>query len=304
MLEACTHLGEYRITDSVHGLMPVRKYHCLMCGASMAMDSLPQYLLKRMWGELEKAEAPSAPLVPVDFCVVLGGPNAVMLSQLCFESFSRTCTTTQGVEVHLVNRDLTYDEFYSIYKLFPSHWGYDRPPVPGSDKSMGKDTEWTCEWVSQNCGTKKFFVLCHFDLFFVGDFLNFLRAKVTNRTGMLGQHCPFMLLNREALAQSRLRFWASPKDFYVVPHQDEKDQCFLYCEGDRRIPPGAMRTGFDQGELLELELRALGWECDPLREEFNRHFYHFSGGDRVRDGTEFESIQRRAKMFAEEYKIF
>lgn len=299
----CDHRGDYRVVSSLHGLMPVRTYECA-CGESMTMHTLPQYLLKRMYGsKLNRSEATVVDPVPVDFCVALGGPLAIDLSRVCFESLVRTCADFQRVRFHLVNLDLESEVFSEICRMVPGCKIYRRPPVPSGSVQMGDDTEWTCEWMARNCGTEQFVVLCHFDLFFFGDFLNRMRSMVTVNTGMLGQHCPMMLLNREAMTESRVRFATGRGHFYATPHPDHPNQFFLYHESDPRADLSAPHTGFDQGELLELELRSRGWECDDLRREFENYFYHFSGGGRVRSGPEFDSLKRRVAMFTEEYGL-
>lgn len=303
---SCDHVGSYTVYTRNYGYNTVRVYRCEMCGSEMALDTLPQYLLRRMYGELNRAEVRSGErLVPVDFCIILGGPSALLLSRMTFGSFFRTVSTIEGVTFHLVNIDIPESEFDSICKMFPDCMVHRRPAVPADMTRclIGFDTEWSCNWTVENCGSNQFVVLCHFDLFFTGDFLNLLRRNVTERTGMLGQHNPFMLVNRKAFAQSKYRFYAPVERFYAVPRTNVPDQFYLYYEGDRRIPQGCKQTGFDIGELLELEMRVLGWETDALRDQYDSYFYHITGGGRVHSGVELESIRRRAKMFIEEYQL-
>lgn len=301
----CQHTGEYKLHTRMVDYRPVRVYDCRSCGAQLAMDTLPAHLITRMYPLADKpSEQRDWP--PVDFCVIVGGPNAVDLCRMFFWSLNEVTSTFGNVNFYLINRDLDSESFSQICDMVPGCKRWRRSPLPegyvrGEQDRLVKDTEWSCSWAVENCGTNKFVVLSHFDVFFVADWLNYLRSQITDQVGILGQHCPFMLLNREAYAQSRFKFaYAGP--FSVVPLKDHPDQCRMYLYNDERAE-GSMRIGFDTGELLELELRYLGWECRPLREEYDNYFYHFTGGDRVREGPEFNSIRDRLDMFLEGYSI-
>ncbi len=296
--ELCDHFGDYNIYTRAIGYANVRVYSCHKCGAQLAMDTLPQPLLKRMWGEPNKSVVTQS-LVDVDFCVTFNGLNALLLSRIFFWSLKKT-TSIGGVNFHLVNIDLSEEEFAEIVAMAPKCNTYQRPP--SVDGYPGGDAVWSCEWVLENCGKKQFVVLSHFDTFFVRDFLTCLRRMVTQNTGMLGQHCPFMLLNREACTRTRAGF-SYMGSLYAQPMPHQPNQCYIYHHGDPRINSNAMLSGFDVGEWLELEMRWLGYDCNPMRDRFDEHFYHFIGGSRVREGEEFISIQERARMFIEEYDI-
>lgn len=305
----CDHNGEYTIYTRVAGYGSTRVYNCCICGVQMALDTLPQYLLKRMYGVPTKSNTvDNLPLV--DFCVVLSGVNALPLSRIFFWTLQQT-TSLEGVTFHLINKDIPGEEFHKIIEMVPKCNTYTRPPVLNTimDRNVGPyknllelDTEWSCNWTVGNCGVNKFVVLSHFDIVFLQDFLSYLRSRATHRTGMLGQHCPFMLLNRDAFSQSCFKFRAEGP-FKAIINKQVPREFNLYHPADTRVTDDALQTGFDTGELLELELRTMGWECDPLRSEFDRHFYHFSGGGRVNSGHEFNTIQRRTKMFIEEYNV-
>lgn len=258
------------------------------------------------------AHAPGLP--KVDYCVVFSGANAVRLAQVYFGSLRRTTDTT-GVTFHLVNRGVPDEDFARIVAMAPECKTYERPPIPAQtlaaaakrlrpldENDMGLDVEWTCNWVVENCGTEKFVVLSHFDLCFKDDFLNFLRGKVTDRTGILGHHAPFMLLNREAFRESVLKFHADGGPFYAVVREDAPSHFWLRYHGDPRVGGRVFETGFDSGELLELELRARGWHCDPLKEHFDEYFYHFWGGAYKTDGhPDFASIVADADWLINRY---
>lgn len=298
------------------GYRPVRVYNCNDCGAHLAMDSLPSHLITRMYPLPDKVTLYDNVTTPVDFCVVFGGKNAELLARMFFYSLNHVTSTFKGVNFHFVNRDLNTDEFNRICSIVSNYKIYNRSPIPSCmikkwskrkftipQDQMILDTEWSCQFVSEYCGTEKFFILSHFDIFFIGDFINYLRSKVTDNTGMLGQHCPFMLVNRDALRKSHFKFRGESQPFFIQPLENEPKQFHLYYKGDKRIKENALQTGFDNGELLELEMNVIGYDTDPLREEFDNFFYHFTGGDRVISGDEFVSIQDRAMMFIDGYKI-
>jgi hypothetical protein len=267
------------------------------------MDTLPQHLVRRLFGELRPASSPGKYLPPVDFCVMLEGPNAVDLARVTFHSFKETVSALDGVTFHLINKDLSERDFAVIAALVPGCRTYHLPPTAfPADFNLGDDTTARCEWMVEHCGNKQFVVLCHFDLFFIGDFLNLLRSLATDRTGMLGQHCPFMLLNRQAYAESVMKFHQFGP-FFMVPHEQNPNQLYLYHHLDKRVRGSKLQVACDMGEQLELELRCRGWDCDPLREEHGKYFYHFSGGGRVTQGSECIDMARRARMFIEEYQI-
>lgn len=311
----CNHSGSYTTFLRMVGYRPVRVYKCEKCGEQLAMDTLPQHLLRRMYPQTKREPIPSKLWMKVDFCVAIGGPSAISLSRVFFHSLNEVTTTFAGVTFHLVNRGVADDIFNEVCAMVSGCETYVRPPIPDSmmrrakrrahpigDDLLSLDTEWTYEWMIKNCGNNQFVAMSHFDIFFVGDFLNYLRGKITPNTGMLGQHCPFMFINREAFSHSYFKFRCE-SGLYAVPIGPETKQCHLYYANDPRMTSNAMPIGLDNGELLELELRILGWDTASLREEFDNYFYHFTGGDRVVDGPELKSIHDRARMFIEEYNI-
>ncbi len=115
------------------------------------------------------------------------------------------------------------------------------------------------------------------------------------------------MVNREAYAQSGAGFrTAGP--FAAVTLPEQPDQFWLYVPNDERVvnPDARSRvltTSFDTGELLELELRTYGWVCNPMREAFNKYFYHFAGAGHIVGDDQLADIRRRMKMFTDEYAI-
>lgn len=300
---SCNHSGDYTIRTAIAGHTHTRIYVCA-CGHEMAMDTLPQHLLKRMWGQPQQGQVKCLP--KVDFCVTVGGRNALLLSRIFFWSLNEVVANWERVTVHLINRDLQDGEFHAVSKIADRCptvvRKHTRPPRPSPARDVGEDVAWTCGWVSANCGSEDFVILSHFDIFFFRDFLTLIRSSITPLVGMLGQHCPIMALNRYALSRCSLLFETVPR-LYAVQHETNPNQLYLYHPHDPRAAGATMSTGFDMGELLELEMRCRGWLCDPMRAHMADHFYHFTGGDRVRSGPELDYIQRRAQMFIEEYQI-
>ena len=299
----CDHLGHYTLLTRHVNKVPIRLYHCHTCNAQMAMDSLPQHLLRRMWGNIEHGPLlHGRDLPPIDFCVIISGKNALQLCRVFFWSLLRTAGTLEGITFHLVNNGVSGEEFDAVCQLMLKYKGskkhYISPPMGLND---------VMEWEMENCGTAKYVVLSHFDLFFAKDWVNRLRSMITPKTGQLGSHCPFLLLSREAFAQSKIKFNSLPQ-FRMVP---DGGNCDIFTLDDPRGKDGYL-LGFDTGDCLELELRCRGWEVNPMRgpglgDETAEVMYHFYGGARVtpdlNDGSEFLRIQKRAQMFIEEYNI-
>lgn len=284
-----------------------RKYLCEECGASMAMDTLPPHLLRRMWGNLERAAPPERKLPPVDVCVVLCGGLAVECCRVMFKSLLRVLATMDGITFHLVNQDLPRDELVRIADMVPVCRVYQRPPLPQPRPYGLVDAEWSDDWMVRNCGRERWCVPMHFDLFHSADFLTYLRAQAAPDIALLGQQCPFVMVNRDAYAQSMFGFrTAGP--FALVPMPEQPDQLWVYSEADERVAEArrrgspVYRTSFDTGELLELELRTYGWTCRPLRERFGDYFYHFSGAGHANE-VQAADIRRRLNMFVEEYGL-
>ncbi len=296
----CDHLGEYFLFTRHVNKVPIRVYQCKACGQQMAMDTLPQNLLKRMWGNVERGSLPLHDLPPIDFCVIINGVNALQLCRVYFWSLFKTLSTAKGITFHLFNNYIPEDEFEHICELVPAkvhkYCLYRDVPLL---KAL--------EWVITNCGTNKFIAMSHFDVFFAKDYTNYLRAQITPKTGQLGSHCPFIILNRDAFEQSIMKFRLIGP-FKVVP---DGPNCDTYVTEDPRGANG-LNQGFDCGDVLELELRTNGWHVDPMRgpglgDEAAESWYHLVGGARVtpelNDGSEYVSIKRRAQMFIEEYQI-
>ncbi len=310
----CDHLGEYKLFTRHVNKVPIRVYHCGACNEQMTMDRLPRHLLRRMWGDAEKSQPIHDSMTPVDFCVIVAGKNALQLCRVFFWSLLRTAWQTHGITFHLVNNGVSAEEFDGVCKLIPGCRRYDLRPKGTPEMGLLE----ALEWEIKNCGTEKYIVQSHFDLFFAKDWVNRLRGMVTPKTGQLGSHCPFILLNREAFAQSAFKF-RSIGPFKVVP---DGTQCDIFTMDDPRgnvhyhCPAcghaDSFQLGFDTGDCLELELKYRGWEVNPMRgpglgDEAGESLYHFYGGARVtpdlNDGSEFVSIQQRAQMFIEEYQI-
>lgn len=296
----CDHLGNYELLTEHVNKVPMRKYHCYACDARMAMDSLPQHLLRRMWGHVDRGPAPDCQLPPIDFCVILYGVNALQLCRVFFWSLFRTLSTLEGITFHLFNNGVGEAEFERVCDLIPADCRrYNLYREVGLLELLN--------WEMKYCGTEKYVVMSHFDMFFAKDWTNRLRSQITPKTGQLGSHCPYLLLNREAFNQCFYKF-RSIGPFKVVPDGPNVD---TYVTSDPRGANG-LNQGFDCGDILELELRTNGWEVDPKRgpglgDEAAESWYHFTGGGRVRPedcaNNEFESIRRRAQMFIEEYQI-
>lgn len=302
----CNHNGDYTIYGRESGYSYTRVLNCIECGEHITLDTLPQRLLTKMYGQMEYKKDNDEILPPIDLCIVFSGVCAVPLSKVFFSSLVKV-TKLQGITFHLINIDVPEVEFVQITEMVTGCKIYQRPPVPvklanRTNNWLGIDAEWSSNWVVENCGNNQFAVLSHFDIFFMRDFLTLLRRRINNKIGMLSQHRPIVLINREAFKQSCFKF-RSEGPFRAVLRNDNHNEFFMYHTNDPRSASSVLQTGFDTGELLELELRILGWEVNPMREEAEEHFYHFNGGGRVVNGDELISIRNRARMFIDEYSL-
>lgn len=252
-------------------------------------------------------------LPKVDFCVPIGGPASVILCRMFFGSLFKT-SDTSDTTFHLINKGLSNSEAKEIESMFrgtghdPIWYSYDKPFNHSTSNS--KDTYETDEWLMDNCGASKWVVLSHFDMYFKLDFLSNMKRRINDnnpRQAMLGQHCPIMMLNREAYRESWIKFKDVAPFFAVMIDRDPKNQAKLRFGNDKRIGGQVIPiVGFDVGELLELELRIRGWEVEPLQEEFDAHFHHFGGGGSFFNGVNryqdeiVKSYHRRAAKYISE----
>ncbi len=224
----CDHLGEYELYTRHVNKVPIRVYQCKHCGTQMAMDSLPRHLLRRMWGDAERGAAPERKLPTVDFCVIVAGKNALQLCRVFFWSLFRTAGTLTGINFHLFNNGIGEEEFNAVCKLVPGCRRYSLYREVGLLEAL--------EWEIENCGTEKYVVMSHFDVFFAKDWTNRLRSMVGLNTGQLGSHCPFLLLSREAFRSTWIKF-RSLGPFKIVP---DGTNCDIYHMNDPRGANGLM----------------------------------------------------------------
>ncbi len=230
-------------------------------------------------------------MIPLDFCVSVQGPMAKDLMRLFLGSLVRHCRT-DGVKFHFVCRN-------------GNSWTADNPYLKELDWNVRylsfahtQDVNYCADWMLKNCGTEKWACLSHFDMWFKKDWLTYAREHTADDVALVGVHCPIMLINRDAYAQSVVKF-NTMDGFCAVPLTDSSRDWKLRHRLDPRSAGGLPVRGFDTGELLELEMRSRGWKVHPLNvyneeestEEGHPWFKHIGGG-----GTHTSEAEVAAKL--------
>lgn len=227
-----------------------------------------------------------------DFCVALNGPNVDVLSRLFFETLIRKCDLS-GITVHAVCKGLKPKE-YQLIQAFGSRmklvmhdlttpmlegYGPYRHGPTDMDCSTHtfQDTGRTANWMVKNCGTHDLCFISHFDLVIRSDVIKYMLGYAGPDVGMVGGHDPILVLRRRAFNQCVVGF--ETLSYFVVVPGHEANTVNLRYAADPRAAGGQRVLGFDTGELLELNIRAKGWNVIPLPErmEFVKHLRGGSG---------------------------
>lgn len=240
-------------------------------------------------------------MTPIDFCVPINGPNALPLCRVAFGSLLRVADL-EGVTIRVFNKDVPRGQLLPFRGFNCDIFEHGLPDFHQCDAPTHVGL--AADWIVNFCGIEKWCVLAHFDVLYKSDILSLMRERMNDRVGMLGQHCPIMAINRDAYRQSTLKFKSVAQFFAVPPTMTRPDTNGMqsnwklrWKEDPRAKVEGAIPImGFDTGELLELELRSLGWEVDPMIDEIADAVVHVGQG-----GTgKFEENRRWAeKMIAE-----
>ncbi len=197
----------------------------------------------------------------IDFCVALSGSDesVAALWSLFWRTLKDKCDLT-GVKFHLVNKNVGKSVVERAAEMasaevhdLPFVWA--RYDGAGTRSTTSDDVAFTYNYMVTKCGTERWVCLSHFDLYFKKDWLTEARSLARDLVGMVGHHCPIMLLDREAYKKSKVQF-------SVVP-------------------------GLNTGQGLERELCELGYQTESF-EDFNHEsennnghhewFHHIGGG--------------------------
>lgn len=204
-------------------------------------------------------------LEPIDFCITLSSPSVEFMWRLYWGSLRRCCNL-EGVRFHIINKDVdkvTLDRVIWSLRVVQSATIYDLPYLhyKNEPERNSEDVAYTCDYLMHNCGYQQWVCISHFDMWFKKekDWLTFAREQIANDVAIIGNHCPIMLINREAYAWSNLKFFTSSH------------------------PRG------DTGMALQREMVNLGWKVlsypefnDPKDEKdpngAHSYFHHIGGG--------------------------
>ncbi len=208
---------------------------------------------------------------PIDFCVALSGPNVGVLWKIFWTTLTRNCNI-YNVRFHLINKDVPgniIDDITTSMGIVEVSV-YNLPLlVSNCPEFNGIDVDYTCDFIMNKCGVYKWACISHFDLWFKKDWLTYARGLIANDVAIVGNHCPIMLLNREAYKQSLVKF--------------------------------ACVNGLDTAQGLQEEMRGLGWKVesrpelnkDSETEEAHNWFHHIGGG-----GTHYKEPEVSEKFLA------
>lgn len=250
-------------------------------------------------------------VTPLDFCVALCGPSVSFLWKLFWGTLNKQ-SNLEGITFHLLNKDVTDNVMCDVIRLMGNRGHtpivyniqHTYNPTKTDEDYRFRDISETCDYMMGNCGVNKWVCISHFDMWFKMDWVTTARDLINDKVGIIGNHCPIMLVNREAYKKSVLKFGAI-SGFFAVPINDGSGQYKLRYKGDHRSFGGFPIRGFDIGELLELELRSKGWIVEPLNtfNEESEHlwFHHIGGG-----GTHYNEseISKKREICDHMIKLF
>lgn len=232
-------------------------------------------------------------LPEIDLAIALEGPIVGELLPLTLETM-KNHNSLEGINIHFVDRGIS-----PAVRAYAAKWGqvHDMPDpkcmtdmraaiqdVPSTYKDVVSDVCATMEWMVANCGARGWIFIMHFDLEFVGPWLNYYRGLIAPSVGQIGDHAGGLVgYSRRALSLMEMSFWNMSSIYLVRDHYGKlkarhgKDK---RCT-DQNIPV----HGFDVGEFLELYLQHYDWtvlvESDVQQRRFRIH--NGSGGGRCGD---------------------
>lgn len=221
----------------------------------------------------------------IDWILPLDGTIIDVFAPLLFKSLLRH-SDVSDINFHLIDKGQPQVVMEQIDQLLERKTVHRWGQTP--DVMNATDVARTCEWGVENCGSEKWCIISHMDIMFKGDWIGAARSKMRDDYGMLGEHCPIMALNRDAYKRNGRYGFTDVAQFFAVPINESGSgtDCKLRFKGDPRITEQSVAIrGFDNGELLELELRTGGWHCDPMIQEAAWFVRHIGGGSTHHVGT-------------------
>lgn len=235
----------------------------------------------------------------VDVCVAVEGPNAKELAATFASSLLRT-SDISGYLFHIVNKNedtAATDNLVSrLHVGGASALCRRKDPEPEHvRRNTALDVAATYDWMCRNCGDRSWVLLTHLDLLFEGDLFLWMRDRVdADDVAMVGEHCPAVLIRRDVYAQC-FSGWNSMAALKVVPIPASPEMLRLRYQYDPRAASGQYVQGFDNGELLELEVWTRGYRVVPFPNPGQApHAQHRRGGS----GLHGEQVNREIRQWA------
>ncbi len=236
------------------------------------------------------------------------GPNLDLLARIFLKSMLKV-VNLDGITLHIVDNGMSFEHLTGLGELLapfplavPGIW--PKPKLPevrhGWDnqdisKYAAANTAAVCEWMLTNCGTNKWCMITHFDIQFKRDIIAAMRERLTPQHGLLGSHCPMMMINREAWEQCQVPF--RNVDGFVVAPDTLGNPKLRHGSDARRKGGGTPITGFDVAELFEAVLPGYGWTCEAMEDEIASHVHHMRSGSGWMNNTD---IDRQVRYSAQQ----
>ena len=220
----------------------------------------------------------------IDWCISFDGERAKEFGFKFFNSLKQYSSLTD-VTFHIVDRTYSVKEIIpeellaitSFYKI-PTFLELHGPDELDVAEYVLHDVALTCDWMIENCGTSEWVIISHFDIEFTGDVLSWFREAVGDKVGMIGEHLPIMMVRRKAYRQCWMKF-NSFSYFFYVPINDGSNEGKIRYVSDIRCTDKSMPVrGFDNGEMLEINMQTRGWKFIPLDDKVKAQMVHFNGG--------------------------
>uniref|UniRef100_A0A6M3L4L7 Glycosyltransferase n=1 Tax=viral metagenome TaxID=1070528 RepID=A0A6M3L4L7_9ZZZZ len=147
--------------------------------------------------------------------------------------------------------------------------------------NMIHDYSETLKWSMENCGTNRWAIFCHSDMFFLSDIITEFSNNLKDHMGMYGiwGHC--LAINREAYYKVGVGF-ASISNFRAVRLPDSYkgwDYIIRHASDPRCLPDSKIIYGWDTFQLMELFMIANGWLCEVEdTHKLRYHVHHQASG--------------------------
>jgi hypothetical protein len=202
----------------------------------------------------------------VDLCVALNGPNVDVMLPFWMHTLSQH-TDLSKLHIHLVHKNCAEPvvewlnsirrEGVSIYGLQQTFKEADALHFDPFDQAAF-DCSGTVLWMAKNCGASEWCFISHFDIVWHRDLVGRYIDSIADGVGQIGEHSHGLVCyRRSAIKQCSVGF-NNFSGFCVV--KDHRGDWKLRHDLDPRRTDQFIRiSGWDVGELMELNLQGKGW---------------------------------------------